>query len=264
MITQQSEGIVRSADGTSIGFLKLGTGPGLVIVHGSLTTGDEWVPVASLLADRFTCFLMDRRGRGRSGDDPQYSLSKEAEDIKAVLEAAGPNPYLLGHSYGAICTLETARAVSVAKLVLYEPPLPIHNAVVGPAFEDFRSAVRRSELDEALTIGLRDLVRMSDDEVTGLRTTPLWAVMSALTPTWTREIQEIKQLEFGVARFSGILSPTLLLIGSVTAPHHVVASNALEEALPDPRSIQLEGQGHQAHLTATAAFAKAVANFLGS
>jgi pimeloyl-ACP methyl ester carboxylesterase len=228
MSTQLSQGVAHSADGTSIGYIKLGTGPGLVIVHGSLTTGDEWLPVASALADRFTSYLMDRRGRGRSGDGEGYSLSKECEDIKAVLDAAGPDSFLLGHSYGAICALEAARRFPVSALVLYEPPLPIHETIIGPAFKDFRSAVDRNELDEALTIGLRDLVRMSSDEIAGLRRTPFWTGMAALTPTWTRECEAIDLLKLGVSRFAGMASPTLLLVGTATAPHHIEASRDAE------------------------------------
>src|SRR5690606_30206164 len=95
-------------DGTRIGYLRLGEGPGLVFSHGSLTTGDDWLPVASRLADRFTCYVMSRRGRGRSAAGPAHSLERECEDIAAVLAEAGPGAYLLGHSYGAICALETA------------------------------------------------------------------------------------------------------------------------------------------------------------
>jgi pimeloyl-ACP methyl ester carboxylesterase len=261
MSIEHSEETTRSADGTAIGFLKLGSGPALVCAHGSLTTGDEWIPLASALAERFTCVLMDRRGRGRSGDDSSYSLDKECEDIEAVLRATRA-PYLLGHSYGAICTLEAAARYPIEKLVLYEPPLPIEGSVVGPAFQDFKAAADREALDEALTIGLRDLVRMSEDELKGLRKTPLWSMMASLTPTWTREIAEIEELKLGVDRYAEIMAPTLLLVGSVTAPHHVVASRALEQVLPISHWVELRGQGHQAHLGATTEFAAAVEAFL--
>jgi pimeloyl-ACP methyl ester carboxylesterase len=86
--------------------------------------------------------------------------------------------------------------------------------------------------------------------------------MVALTPTWTRECEVIDGLENGVARFANLPTPTLLLVGTATARHHVEASDALDEALPNARSVELEGQGHQAHLTATRDFAAAVNGFL--
>jgi pimeloyl-ACP methyl ester carboxylesterase len=58
------QGSVGSSDGTRIGFTRVGSGPSLVFVHGSLSTSEDWLPVARLLADRFACYVMDRRGRG--------------------------------------------------------------------------------------------------------------------------------------------------------------------------------------------------------
>ncbi|MGW5287571.1 alpha/beta fold hydrolase [Rhodococcus pyridinivorans] len=90
---------IESRDGTTIGFRKLGQGPGLVVVHSSIATGDEWSRMASALADRFTVHLVDRRGRGLSGDADAYSIDTEIADIAAVLDAAGPDASLVGHSY---------------------------------------------------------------------------------------------------------------------------------------------------------------------
>ena len=129
MSSQPEERVARSADGTPIGFLKFGSGPSLVFVHGSVNTGEEWLQVATAMAEQFTCYVMDRRGRGRSGDAAAYSLDRECEDIIAVLEVAGPEAHLLGHSYGAICALETARRLPIGRLVVYEPPLPVDGPV---------------------------------------------------------------------------------------------------------------------------------------
>jgi hypothetical protein len=55
MSLERSEETTHSADGTAVGFLKIGSGPALVCVHGSLTTGaDEWIPLANALGERFT------------------------------------------------------------------------------------------------------------------------------------------------------------------------------------------------------------------
>jgi pimeloyl-ACP methyl ester carboxylesterase len=67
MSIETSAEVTRSADGTSVGFVRLGSGPAVVFVHGSLSTGDDWRQVATAMAGQFTCFLMDRRGRGRKG-----------------------------------------------------------------------------------------------------------------------------------------------------------------------------------------------------
>lgn len=261
MPTERSVG---SVDGTRIGYLELGSGPGIVFVHKSLGVGDEWLQVATLLSDRFTCYLMDRRGRGRSGDADKYSLDTECADIAAVLAAAGPNSALLGHSYGGICALEAARQVGVSKLILYEPPFPIDRPTVGDAFERYRAAVANNQLDEALLIGARDFVKLTDAQIKEFRASPAWQPMAALTPTWVRELEVIRSLPLGVERFSQMSAPTLLLLGTATARHHEVASAALAATLPSARTGRLVDQGHQAHLLAPVLVAHEIASFVQS
>ena len=262
MSTAFAEQHVISNDGTRIGLLVLGSGPALVFVHGGLTTGDEWRPVAAALANRFSCCIMTRRGRGRSGDGASYSLDKECEDIRSVVNAMGGRVHVVAHSYGAVCALETARQSAMDALILYEPPLPVDGPVVGPAFAAFRDAVGRRQLDEALTIMLRDLVHLNADQLAALRRTPLWNDMAALTPPTVRECEALTGLELGVQRYERIVAPTLLLVGTDTAPEHRRRSIALERALPNARTVFLQGHGHEAHVFAPDLVAETIADFL--
>jgi pimeloyl-ACP methyl ester carboxylesterase len=207
-------------------------------------------------------YLRSRRGRGRSGDAAAYSLDKELEDIEAVLRACDRTAHVLGHSYGAVCALETARRSSIGKLALYEPPLPIDGSTVGPAFATFRHAVAAGRLDEALATMLRDIVHVSDDQLFSLQRSPLWDQMAALTPSAKRELEVIAGLERGVDRFRAMSAPTLLFLGTETAPHHKTAVRALQQALPNARTAFLPGQGHEAHVHAPDLVAREIAEFL--
>ena len=55
---------VVSADGTRIGCEVDGTGPPLLLVHGSTAGRGRWATVRDAFAAGFTLHLMDRRGRG--------------------------------------------------------------------------------------------------------------------------------------------------------------------------------------------------------
>ena len=59
-------GQVMSADGTSIGFRKIGTGPAIVLVQGAMGTVQNYAELALALADRYTVYSPERRGRGLS------------------------------------------------------------------------------------------------------------------------------------------------------------------------------------------------------
>lgn len=105
--------------------------------------------------------------------------------------------------------------------------------------------------------------RVSATELAELKESPLWSAMAALTPTWVRECEAIAGLEFGVERFAGMAAPTLLLLGTATAAHHIEASRALERTLPEVRSTEFAGESHFAHLTATDQVVSAVGRFAG-
>src|SRR6185369_11620128 len=73
---------------------------------------------------RFTVCAMDRRGHGLSGDSPNYSLRKEAEDVAAVVDSRRGTVFVLGHSYGGVSALEAMFLTKrISKLILYEPPV---------------------------------------------------------------------------------------------------------------------------------------------
>lgn len=103
---------VRSADGTSLAIWAEGTGPPLVMVHGSLCDHSRFDLLAAALSDDLTTFAMDRRGFGASGDAPGYALEREFEDVAAVVDAVaartGGKVALWGHSYGAGCAMGAA------------------------------------------------------------------------------------------------------------------------------------------------------------
>src|SRR5947209_3157702 len=80
-------GSVTSADGTTIGYCQYGHGPGIVLVQGAMGSAYNFKQLAEQLADTFTVYVPDRRGRAMS-DLPyskDYSIQKDVEDLGALL-----------------------------------------------------------------------------------------------------------------------------------------------------------------------------------
>jgi pimeloyl-ACP methyl ester carboxylesterase len=260
-------GSFQSKDGTPIGYVRMGKGPALVIVHGSLYTGDSWLPVASLLSDRFTCCLIDRRGRARSGDAPAYAIEREYEDVEGALGIFGEGVSLLGHSFGAVCALGAALRAPVARLVLYEPPLSVGGPVAGGDLRAYRDAIAAGDPDAALEIGYTRFAAIPEAQVRQMRTSSRasteWAQARALAWTWAREAAEIDKLGPGLERYRAIQSPTLLLLGQKSAPRPLRdTTEALRMTLPHARLSELQGQGHLAHLRKPDLVADRVREFL--
>jgi pimeloyl-ACP methyl ester carboxylesterase len=256
---------VSSADGTTIGFTRVGSGPvPVVFVHGALNSGAQWMSVAEAMGEHFTCYVMDRWGRGGSGSHSSYSLANEAQDIVAVLEAAGPDAYLLGHSSGAIYVLEAALESPPAGLILYEPPINAFHGSFIEVLGRIQVASAEEDFEAALSIFLADEAGLSREELAFLESTPGsgWDQMLELTPHSVKEWAELARDKPTVDRYRGIAVPTLLLTGTETEASPSFATRALDDMFPESRIAKLNGQGHGANRDAPEMVAKEVASFV--
>jgi pimeloyl-ACP methyl ester carboxylesterase len=254
---------VLSRDGTRIAFDRAGTGPPLVLVHGSTADHTRWAKVRPELERQFTVYAMDRRGRGGSGDSEVYSLEAEFDDVAAVVEAAGPGASLLGHSYGALCALEAALRTSLRKLVLYEPAfgvegLQMYEPDARRRVEELAAAGDREQL---LVTFFREIVQMPEGDIEMMRKDPSWQGRLAAAHTAVRELADAEYV-FDRERFSKLDVPTLLLLGSESPEMLRRPTELVAEALPNVRVAVLQGQGHVAITTAPDLFLREVLAFL--
>ncbi len=97
---------VASADGTSLSVRVGGTGPSVVLVHGTLDGIGAFSMVELPLQVRYQTWVYDRRGRGDSGDATVASFAREIDDLRAVIAATGHLPHVVAHSYGAVVALQ--------------------------------------------------------------------------------------------------------------------------------------------------------------
>ena len=235
------------------------------MVHGAWNWHVHWQGVAEELAEDHTCWVMDRRARGISGDGDDYSFDREIEDVAAVLDAAGPDASLIGHSSGAIYTLETARRVGVERLIAYEPPLLwAERGDPADMVDRTRTLVDAGKAEEATELFFREEGRLDEDELAHLKTLPVWEPMVALAPICIREWDAILAAGLTVDRYEEMSTPTLLLAGSENLDHPGMATEELSATLPDVRTTVLDGHAHEAHLTAPALVADEVRSFLGA
>jgi pimeloyl-ACP methyl ester carboxylesterase len=256
---------VTSADGTSIAFEQSGSGPPLVLVHGTTADHTRWAPVLSALEERFTVYAIDRRGRGESDDATEYALEREAEDVAAVADSIDEPVILLGHSYGAICSLEAAlRTDTLRRLILYEPPLPVsdHDLDTEDVLDRMAALVDDGENEQALVQFFREIAQVPATELDALRSAPNWPARVDAAHTAIREERARKGYEFDAARFAGLTIPTLLLSGSESAPFLKDATDVLNDALPNSRIVVLDGQAHAAMNTAPELFIDEVLAFI--
>ena len=89
---------VTSSDGTRIAYERSGSGPLLVLLHGTSVERFSFRYLEPLLRDRFTLCAVDRRGRGESGDSTgSYAIEHEFADVAAVMASFSNPADLFGH-----------------------------------------------------------------------------------------------------------------------------------------------------------------------
>ncbi len=257
---------VRSADGTRIALTGYGEGPSLVVVPGALCDHTAWMSCGPPMARGRRVQVIDRRGRGASGDAPSYEPDREVEDVLAVLAAVG-GADLLGHSSGAILALRAAERApeDLHRLVLYEPPLffDAEDAIPDDLPGRLDALVASGDEDGALETFLREGPRAEESDIQEMRSHgAAWPWMLALVHTIPYDARIVRDFDMDLRRLGDMRTPTLMLIGSDSPPRVRRASETVAHALPDVRIEELPGQKHQAQLLAPEMFARAVDRFL--
>ena len=256
---------ISSTDKTTIGYSRTGTGPPLVLVHGTGGSAPRWNVIIPALAEHFTVYAIDRRGRGGSGDSESYSIEKEFDDVASVVNSIAEPVNLLGHSFGGVCSLEAAlRTRNLRKLVLYEPPLPLPGVPLYPEgiIDRLQALLDADDREGVVTTFMRDVVRMPPHEFEIFRASPAFPSRVAAAHTLPRELRAHERYQFVPERFDKVNVPTLLLLGGDSPGFFKRAIEALNAALPNSRVVVLPGQQHIAIDTAPELFAREVIAFL--
>lgn len=261
---------VVSRDGTEIAYWTSGEGPPLLVVHGTSGSHERFAPLLPYLEPHATVHLMDRRGRGGSGDAPEYALEREFEDVAAavdaIAEASDSKVDVYGHSYGGECAFGAALlTTNVRSLVLYEgwPPVMSEKLKFPSGVEERLDAlVASGDREAALELFWREVVQVTEEDIQAIRAQPTWPSRVATVHTITREVRAFYNDAFDPQRAAMITVPVLLLVGADTPEELRDDPETVAAALPDARIAFLEGQQHIADVLAPEPFAERVLAFL--
>jgi pimeloyl-ACP methyl ester carboxylesterase len=241
---------VRSKDGTTIACERCGAGPTLILVDGALCSRafGPSPKLAPLLAEHFTVWSYDRRGRGQSGDTQPYSTAREVEDIAALIQEAGGTASLLGLSSGGALALDAAASgLLIDKLVAYEPPYVDDAGRRGGAVhkEQLERLLAAANRGGAVTYFMKDMVGAPAAMVAMMRLMPwIWRKLEAVAHTLPYDAAVMTAFRIPRARFASIAVPTLVMNGSKTDSRLREAARALADVIPGAHHRELAGQTH--------------------
>jgi pimeloyl-ACP methyl ester carboxylesterase len=246
---------VRSKDGTEIAYDRMGDGPALLLVGAAWNDRMSAAPLAQLLADEFSVYTYDRRGRGDSGDTAPYAVEREIEDLTAVIEEAGGSAYAFGVSSGAALALEaTAAGAPISRLAMYEPPYivdgsrdPIPDDYIDHLEQLVSDGNRNGVLRYFMTVAVGLPAEMAEQ----MAESPMAQAMEPLAHTVAYDGRVM--LRGGMSgdplpsRWTKTVTvPALVMDGGASPAWIRNTARALVEVLPDVQYRTLEGQDHAA------------------
>ncbi|NRQ30254.1 alpha/beta hydrolase [Nonomuraea sp. NN258] len=242
-------GSVSSADGTTIGYRRLGSGgPPVVLVHGGMETAGSHLQLAEELAGEFTVYLPDRRGRGASGPHGAgYRLRKEVEDLDALLAATGAEA-VFGLSSGAIICLQAALELpAVRKVAIYEPPLSINGLLATDWLPRFDREIEAGDHAEALVIATKE-TRQFGHVLPGpllkLVSRLLLGDMLRLVRTFHHDMELVIETKDQWRRYADVRADVLLMGGGRSPAYLKTALDELERVLPEARRVEFAKLNH--------------------
>jgi pimeloyl-ACP methyl ester carboxylesterase len=258
-MTAYRTGSVTSADGTTIGYRFLGTGPSLILVHGGMQAAQHLMKLATALSSDFTVYLPDRRGRGLSGPHGAgYGIEREVDDIRALAAATGA-VRAFGLSSGGLVVLRAALSVPFQRIAAYEPPLSVAGsapvawlprydreivagrpaaalvtALKGMGTEPMFARIPRFLLVPLLSVGLRFQRSAPSGDVP----------IPDLVPTQHYDLRLVRELSDTADDFAALEASVLLVGGSASPAWLTVGLTALVNVIPRVQRMELPGLGH--------------------
>jgi pimeloyl-ACP methyl ester carboxylesterase len=234
------------------------------MLHGAMESAQSHMQLAEALADIYTVYLPDRRGRGLSGPYGKgYGVQEDVEDLDALLTRTGAH-FVFGVSSGAIISLQAALTLpAIQKAAIFEPPLMFNGSAPTRWLTRFDNEMAQGKVAAAMITGMKGaemgppmlnliprwlLERMTtmmmasedkkagDDDVT----------MRMLAPTLHYDFQLVIEMDGALESFRALRAEVLLLGGSKSPAYLTRAVDALEKVLPHVARVEFPGLGHEA------------------
>lgn len=259
--------------GRTIAWRRLGSGPPLVVCHGTPWSSYVWEHVAEQLADLCTVHLWDMPGYGRSSKHHGHDVDLETQGraLAEMLRHWGlDRPHVLAHDIGGAVALRAhlLHACPMSSLVLVDA------VTLRPWGSDFFRLVQRhasvfAQLPEPLHRGLVEAYvagaarQPLDDTRLEALVSPwtgpegraaFYAQIAQADPRWTDEV---------VDRLVEVDTPTLVLWGRDDTWIPVEQADRLAAAIPGACASVIDDAGHLVSLDGPDAVVSRLRDWLG-
>jgi pimeloyl-ACP methyl ester carboxylesterase len=250
------EHVVPTHDGGRLAVYSYGTedAPGqrrVVVIGGAFLTALIYRPFSVALAkglgDGWAVDVYDRRGRGKSSDQPaDYSMRTEIADVRTVMDATGARN-ILGHSLGGSVALNAVQefagtAYEPDKLAVYDAAVNIDGSIDTSWMDDFEKAVNAGNVGHALARlkkGMQPasaLSRIPEPVLAGLMAlvsrTKVNRMFRELMPSGVGELRAAYDEAEHLQDFAVLPANTHFMVGGKSPSYYKVTAQRLHAAVP--------------------------------
>ncbi|MDP3689683.1 alpha/beta fold hydrolase [Bradyrhizobium sp.] len=240
--------------GGCIDYDEAGTGPTVVLVPGSCSTGAAWRPVMAQWKDRFrvvTTSLLGYGGTQERRSVADTDIAHEAEALEAVIRCAGCPVHLVGHSFGGLSAVAVALRgrVPLQSLTIAEAPAPEILRHVG----EYRHYLAFRTMSDAYTgayqAGDNAAIEKMIDFYGGAGTFAAWPqrvrdYASQTTPVNLLDWASAYDFDLTPDLLTTIGTPTLVLWGEDSHPAVRRANQLLGQFIPNAATAAIAGAAH--------------------
>lgn len=227
-------------DGIEIYYEAKGQGLPVIFVSGYFGISDIWQAQTDALSEKFRTVSYDSRGYGRSAKPlpaEAYSIPRHADDLKAVIDAAGINgpAVLVSHSIG--CNIISTFAVKY--------PQQVAGLVYTACYVDGKQM-----RDAGMSVeGVSEAVSTPSGAVAFYKPFGVTERVGAEAAKWATHALQANAAAFlnheMADQYSAITAPALILQGENDAPNPLPFANALQQVLGGGAELKvLKGVNH--------------------
>lgn len=242
------------ADGAVLTYRETGSGPALVLVHGSPGSGRSWARVVPHLAARYRVLTPDLPGYGGStavSHDPAERTAAMGAAIGALVASLGEPVHLCGHSYGGNVALHAAvaRRACIARLVLLEPVffhalrLGGDERTLGPAAQFFADYADRVTGGEPAAVHRMVDFWFGSGAFAGMPE-PVQAFMVAQAPQNGVDVRAAFAEQVSPAALGSLSMPVVVGLGEASPPVTGAIARALVGCLPHATLAGIRDANH--------------------
>jgi pimeloyl-ACP methyl ester carboxylesterase len=236
-----------------IDYEEQGSGPTVVLLPGSCSTGAVWRPVIAAWNGRFRSVTTSLLGYGGTAERRTRNalMRPETDVVETVIRRAGSRVHLVGHSFGGVVALAVALGgrVPLASLAILEAP--VGDLLREAGERGFHDAFQRMKdgYSAAYERGEADAIGTMIDFYSGPGTFASWperarAYAVQTTPVNILDWATAYASGLSLASLATIDLPALVLWGGASHPAMQRANELVGDRLKRATSAAIAGAAH--------------------